>query len=71
MLERNRCHTPYCPGTCAAAATDFTDHYADQVIGGYKVMIWQYYNNDCGGSQDLDISPYAGYQNSQWNPVSG
>lgn len=64
--------SPYCPDDCIAAANDFNDYYADMVVGGYKVMIWQYHpSSGCGSpAKDLDITPYAGYQNSKWSPTT-
>jgi hypothetical protein len=60
------CNTP----GCTAGADAFNSDHATQTVGGYKVMIWQYYPSACGISQDLDITPYAGYQNSKWEPTS-
>lgn len=59
-----------CESTCADAAAEFNATYADMTVGGYKVMIWQYHpSSGCGSPEkDFDITPYAGYQNSQWNP---
>ncbi len=67
-----------CPASCSAATDEFNSTYADMVIGGYKVMIWQYLvnydaetNTGCPGSSiDADITPYAGYQDSKWNPTN-
>ncbi len=60
-----------CPSDCSTAAADFPT----ATVGGYKPMIWQYLVTGnppygCGASQDLDISPYSGYQNSKWNPTT-
>jgi len=59
-----------CPATCADAADEFNATYADMTVGGYKVMIWQYGSNACGETQDLDITPYAGYQTGKWTPTT-
>lgn len=66
-----------CPSSCAAAANEFNSTQANESRGGYKVMIWQYVvsydsqnGSGCPGeSKDLDITPYAGYQDGKWNPV--
>lgn len=66
-----------CPNSCAAAADQFNTSHANESRGGYKVMIWQYvvsYDPQTGTgcpneTKDLDITPYAGYQNGKWNPV--
>ncbi|MCY0909110.1 MAG: hypothetical protein OWR62_12055 [Sulfobacillus thermotolerans] len=58
-----------CPDGCVAAADEFNASYANMVIGGYYVSIWQYYPTACGGNRDLDITPHAGYQTSKWEPL--
>lgn len=61
---------PNCSLDCSEAATEFNSTYANMTVGGYKVMIWQYHATTCGGDQDIDITPYAGYQTGKWNPTT-
>lgn len=57
--------------TCAEAETAFNDDYTDTSLGGYRVMIWQYVIGSCSGAtQDLDITPYNGYESGTWNPTA-
>ena len=63
----------YCGTTCAEAGNSFNSLYDSGAYdrGGYKVMIWQYVTTDCSGeTQDLNVTPYTGYQNGHWNPTA-
>ena len=66
-----------CPSTCADAESQFPPVAS---FGGYKVMIWQCVVYNPSGStcptwegqsniQDINITPYNGYLNGQWNPT--
>jgi hypothetical protein len=60
-----------CPDGCAGASSEWNTKYdtGNYYRGGYKIMIWQYYNNPCGG-RDLDITPYNYYiSHGTWNPT--
>ncbi len=63
----------YCGTTCAQAESTFNSTISTSTYnrGGYKVMIWQYVISSCAGSNgnDLNITPYTGYQNGHWNPT--
>ncbi len=66
--------TPCTATTCAEAESQFNSNYANLSLGGYKVMIWQYVigppNGCVNATQDLDITPYNGYETGHWNPTA-
>lgn len=62
-----------CPSTCTDAADQFNANHLNQALGGYKVLVWQYYVPSCSGSRDLDITPYDGYFTNSppsWRPIA-
>lgn len=57
---------------CTGAQNEFNSSIMNITRGGYRVMIWQYLADvaGCSVTQDYDITPYTGYQNSKWNPTT-
>lgn len=64
-----------CVSDCTTIQDDFNASHLNQVVGGYKVIIWQYWGSQsCGGNQDLDVTPYDGFFTNlgySWHPVAG
>ena len=63
-----------CPTSCSAAETAFNDTITDTVLGGYRAMIWQYWEVSAKGcatsGNDLDITPYSGFLTGHWNATT-
>jgi hypothetical protein len=61
-----------CPTNCSAAETAFNGSaITGTVLGGYRAMIWQYWEVSTDGcASSGNDTPYNGFLSGHWNPTT-